>query len=221
MSNKPPKPRADTADLSEIANDLHLHASDREVCILGVSLLDAALKLALKAKFIVMPAAQEKDVFRSIGNFHTKIQLATALDILSGPALEDIDIIREIRNDFAHDLMIHTLDHPIIAPQCMKLRVPAMTLNRAQGQALGLEMEDIPADERRFLHRKNGTTISVAEDYMLNVDLNWACLAWIPRPKAEMTDPRTTFIEAVQVLFFVLMMKARPVFSRPVQLPGG
>ncbi|MDR6626273.1 hypothetical protein [Caulobacter segnis] len=209
-----PKPRPDTADLSEIANDLHLHKSDRELCILAVSLLDSALTLALKAQFVVMTPKQEKELFRSISNFNTKIRLASALGILLGPALADIDVIREIRNDFAHDLMIHALDHPAVAPQCMALVVPKMTLVASQGQKLGLTMEDLAADEPRYLHRKNGTTISLAEDYMINVDPEWRCAAWIPRPKAEMTDPRTTFIEAVHVLFFLLMVKAGPLFSR-------
>lgn len=219
MATRNPKPRPDTADLSEIANDLHVHASDREVCILAVSLLESALTLALKAKFVAMTPAQEKDVFRSLSNFNTKIRLAAALDVLAGAALDDIDVIRDIRNDFAHGLMIHNLADPIIAPQCLGLKLPAMMLDEAQRAVLGLQTQDMAEDEPRYLHRKSGTTVDLSGDYMIIVDPNYACAAWVPRPKAEMVHPRTAFIEAVHVLFYLLMVKASPYLSRPVSPP--
>ena len=79
--------------------------SDRACALILAANLDNRLKDVLSAFFVVMSENQEKEIFSGNGalsTFSSKIKLAYALGFLANDERHDLDIIRKVRNDFAH-----------------------------------------------------------------------------------------------------------------------
>jgi hypothetical protein len=102
--------------------------SDRAAAVLGASLLDARLEDVFRTNL-----ATNHDLLlgRSgpLSTFSSRINLAFALRWIDADTSHDLDIIRDIRNDFAHHL-----DHELsfatesIAARCCNLRSSAALL---------------------------------------------------------------------------------------------
>ena len=84
------------------------HESDRGLILISSSFLDEALELLLRAKFKFINNKPKKLIdsfFNSDGplsTFNHKIKMAYAMDIISKWEYQDLEIIRKIRNAFAH-----------------------------------------------------------------------------------------------------------------------
>jgi DNA-binding MltR family transcriptional regulator len=96
--------------------------SERACAILGGALLDARLEHLFRRKL----RCSHDELLEGtgpIGTFSARIRLARALDWISEDARFDLDIIRKIRNDFAH-----SFDHSLsfndqsITDRCASLR---------------------------------------------------------------------------------------------------
>lgn len=55
------------------------------------------------------------------GTFYNKIELANALGIISNREYEDLKVIKEVRNRFAHSMLIEDFDDDIVKCRCKKL----------------------------------------------------------------------------------------------------
>jgi hypothetical protein len=96
--------------------------SDRAAAVLGGSLLDARLKDLFRIRLC---ADQDRLLGRygPLSTFSSRISLALALRWIDEDTAHDLDVIRDIRNDFAHHL-----DHELsfstqsIADRCESLR---------------------------------------------------------------------------------------------------
>jgi len=84
------------------------HGGDRAAAIVAASLVEAHLTTAMKATL----HRNEKivnELFRNsgpLGNFSTKIDLAFLIGMFSAECHKELNIIRTVRNLFAHDLRI-------------------------------------------------------------------------------------------------------------------
>lgn len=95
---------------------------------LGIALptiLENRLTEALK---IVMrrDATIEKDLFRgpgALGSFAVKIQLAYMLGLIAKDTYRDLDILRKVRNDFAHNVKVKTFDDQRISNRIKSMHV--------------------------------------------------------------------------------------------------
>jgi len=79
------------------------------------------LKLAMRRD-----TAIAKDLFRAsgaLGSFGIKIQLAYMLGLITKDTYRDLDILRKIRNDFAHNVGIKTFDDPQISSRIKSMHV--------------------------------------------------------------------------------------------------
>jgi len=81
--------------------------SDRACVILAVAMLDQALEALLKARLV--PTSSSKDgllegAYAPISTFSARIDLAHRIGLISTKFCRDLHIIRDIRNDFAHDI---------------------------------------------------------------------------------------------------------------------
>lgn len=82
--------------------------SDRAAAVLGPALLDHLLEVMFKVR-LRQDTKPEVFEFRGpLGDFAGKIEMALALDWIDGATRDDLNVIRKIRNDFAHDVD-HTL----------------------------------------------------------------------------------------------------------------
>lgn len=94
-------------NMHAIMADLHT-TSDRAAAVIGGSLVDVALTEALE-RLLHRNAKLTKKSFGpsgALGTFSAKIDLGYLTGLYGMKALRELHIIREIRNDFAHDLTI-------------------------------------------------------------------------------------------------------------------
>lgn len=95
-------------NLRSFSEQLFFHESDRGAVLVGVAFLDEALTELLKACFVTDHSVQEQSVqslFKVNGplvSFWAKTNFANALGILSPHLFSDLEIIRKLRNRFAH-----------------------------------------------------------------------------------------------------------------------
>lgn len=84
--------------------------------------IDQSLETALLTKFVLLEADDQYEVFRSeaatLRDFYAKIQIAYASGIIGKSACSDLNLIRKIRNTFAHSHIDLSFDTPEIADAC-------------------------------------------------------------------------------------------------------
>ena len=124
--------------------------SDRACAVLGAALLDARLESLYRRR---LDCFQEELLSGNgpLGTFSARIRLARALTWIDSDVQSDLDVIRSIRNDFAH-----SLDHELsfadqsIADRCRNLKV-AQILIDANEYAASIPHPNFSADIIRAL----------------------------------------------------------------------
>jgi hypothetical protein len=81
--------------------------SDRASVILASAMIEKSLEMVIKAKLI--PSLSKRDElfdtpYAPLRNFKAIIELAYRIGLISSNLYRDLNIIRDIRNDFAHDI---------------------------------------------------------------------------------------------------------------------
>lgn len=108
-------------DLNDFSERLNSE-SDRACAVLGAALLDAKLAQLFGRKLRCFHTELLGST-RPIGTFSARIRLARALDWISEDAKSDLDVVRGIRNDFAH-----SFDHNLsfsdqsVSDRCFNLK---------------------------------------------------------------------------------------------------
>lgn len=99
--------------------------SDRACALLGAAFLDEQLRAILEA-FCVDDRRAMIKLFEGgtapLGTFSSRISAAYALGFLARTERRDLDLVRGIRNKFAHQLHGLTFESEEIKSQCMKMR---------------------------------------------------------------------------------------------------
>jgi mannitol operon repressor len=119
----------------DLMRDDHLHAligtsllnrgeinSDPAVALICGAVFDEALKDLILA-FLIESSISPKLVNHRgpLATFDAKIRMAYTLGLVDKDEFHDLDLIREIRNEFAHKLERH-FEEPVIARKCRALR---------------------------------------------------------------------------------------------------
>ncbi len=106
-------------------NEVFRHESDRAVGVLAPAYLDALLEDLLRDFFIEGKSA---DVLLRpdgpLGTFSSKIDAAHALGFINDDTQRDLNLIRKIRNDFAHQVDLHSFEDDPIKNRCAELGTP-------------------------------------------------------------------------------------------------
>jgi DNA-binding MltR family transcriptional regulator len=113
-------------DMAVLA-EINRGASDRALGIIAGSLVEIHLTKLLKQAFITetkvgSKQTAEEEMFRSsgpLGVFSNKINITYLMGLISAELYRDLNIMREIRNRFAHRTEIGSFDHPEISSRCM------------------------------------------------------------------------------------------------------
>lgn len=128
--------------LADAISDM-LTGSDRAVAILGAALVDAQLRASLLKKFdgkaYVETALGGREFLAS---FSARITVTRMLGLFSDRLANDLNIIRKIRNDFAHEPIALSFATPTIADRCKNLTVPDLNI---------VPLGEQPSDERSFI----------------------------------------------------------------------
>ncbi|MGU2417856.1 hypothetical protein [Burkholderia cenocepacia] len=90
-----------------------LRESERAAVILAAAQLDVELEGAIKQVLVPHPGGNDPlfDADRALGTFSAKILMAHRLGIISLEFEHALQIIRKIRNDFAHQIDTSSLAH--------------------------------------------------------------------------------------------------------------
>jgi DNA-binding MltR family transcriptional regulator len=111
--------------------EINRGASDRALGIIAASLVEIHLTKLIKQSFIpeVKTGSQEtvqERMFQSsgpLGAFSTKIRLAYLMCLISEEFVKNLEIMREIRNRFAHHTEIGSFDLPEISSRCFNFTI--------------------------------------------------------------------------------------------------
>jgi DNA-binding MltR family transcriptional regulator len=79
--------------------------SDRGLALAGAAMLDDALEVLLKARLLDKPKAVTSIIGldRPLGTFSSRIKVTYLLGLLEETEFRDLELIRKIRNDCAHN----------------------------------------------------------------------------------------------------------------------
>ena len=109
---------------------------DRAVVLVSATVIEQGLEAALLERFPGLGTDEERLIFEDDGaplrDFGSKIRLSYALGIIGPKAKADLDLIRQIRNTFAHSRAELTFDVPQVAAACALL-----TLNERWPNMMG------------------------------------------------------------------------------------
>ena len=115
------------SDVEELEQEFYAD-SDRAVGILQASAVEVQLEAALKGE---MKATISKDVLSDIfafngplGTFSSKILIGHGLGLFGKKTFHDLELIRELRNAFAHCGKPMKFATPVIANMCKHLLIP-------------------------------------------------------------------------------------------------
>ncbi|MGA3302097.1 MAG: MltR family transcriptional regulator [Methylovirgula sp.] len=99
---------------------------DYEAALLSASLLEYMLMQAIRTKFISLGKDALESIFETeggpISTFSAKIKIAYALGIMTAPTKSQIELIKSIRNHFAHHKDKCSFDEASIKSECAKLK---------------------------------------------------------------------------------------------------
>ena len=97
--------------------------SDRGATLVAAAALDDRLLGVLRAFFTDSKASKEllEGYSAPLGTFASRASAASALGLIQKNELNEITIIRKIRNEFGHDWETMSFDTPEVAKYCRKL----------------------------------------------------------------------------------------------------
>jgi hypothetical protein len=102
--------------------------SDYAVAIIGSSIVERALEVALLSRFVPLNKDEVDRLFSydtngPLANFGARSRMGVALGLFGGATFEDLEKIRNIRNLFAHATTLHKFSDQAIAEVCRGFRV--------------------------------------------------------------------------------------------------
>jgi Mannitol repressor len=102
------------------------HYSDRAVAVIGSTLLDNALKVAIQTRFINLKLADVAQIFDGLSggplsSLSAKVKIAFALGIVNETRRDDLNRIRAVRNTFAHSIVPISFRTHAVVQECKKL----------------------------------------------------------------------------------------------------
>lgn len=124
--------------IAEMDREFH-NSPDRVIAVVGAAYLDAMLDRLLRESFI----DAEKEVDRllrpegAIGANGTRYQLAYCLGLITHDQRDDLKLIAQIRNRFAHDFKITSFDEEPMRGYCSSLKQPSLLVDLAKKQFQG------------------------------------------------------------------------------------
>jgi hypothetical protein len=112
-------------ELTVLFNEMQ-HANDRVAAISCAAWLDDMLSAAISVKFIRLGVDWKERVFDSavapLSSLHAKITIGYAMGLYGPLARADLDIIRSVRNKFAHRANPISFNDQNISKKCLTLR---------------------------------------------------------------------------------------------------
>jgi hypothetical protein len=124
------KQMASADELEELVSWID-KADARASALVLAAWLDGLLERAIRMNFVDMGEEKFNALFRDdsapLQSFSSKIKMAHALGIFDDNLKRQVDILRKIRNFFAHAIKTVDFEAPIVAQECLKLDLQKVT----------------------------------------------------------------------------------------------
>jgi hypothetical protein len=105
-----------------------LGESHRSSALMASAFVEHALLDLIMVKLITLSEKDENDLFFGpgsiLGTFAARIDIAYAMGLIHDENRSDLNIIRNVRNAFAHSIKDIDFHHPLIKKECRKFRHP-------------------------------------------------------------------------------------------------
>jgi hypothetical protein len=113
------------SDAARFAREIRKEKNAGSAAFLVCAFLDNSLKIAIYTALPNKVAAEKLfEDWGPLDNFSAKIATGHALGLYGNQTRRNLDILREIRNLFAHDVTLLTFATPEIAQACQELEIP-------------------------------------------------------------------------------------------------
>jgi hypothetical protein len=114
--------------LVEVFGEIH-DKNDRAAALAAGSFLEDQLSFALNARFIPLSETRKDALYKRpdapLRTFSAKIELGFALALYGEATRIDLEHIRKIRNEYAHNAAKRSFDTPKISERCDALSTPS------------------------------------------------------------------------------------------------
>jgi hypothetical protein len=150
--------------VNEIAADRY-----RGTIIIGASWIDDKLGTLL-AKVILSDPSKAEELFgpeRELGTFGSKIKLSQLMGLLDADFISALQIIRRLRNDFAHSFVSHDIEKPPHSDQIDQLRSLVLRPDAYALQRIIQRSEKLLGVRRWFVFATSSTWICNALDNII------------------------------------------------------
>ena len=131
LSRKFPAP----PEIERIMNDLGSE-KDISIAIVASAIAEASLEKLITQKFKTKSSALIGQIFKTSGplaDFHAKILIANAFQIITSNMAEELHSIKTIRNTFAHAKVPISFDHELVAREVNALKMLSAIRERRKG----------------------------------------------------------------------------------------
>lgn len=158
--------------------------SPRAVILLSATLVELALETALK--YILRPGKETEALFdfeAPLGTFSGKIKLSYAIKLFGNKTLHDFELIRHLRNGFAHSRHPLTFDTPQVASLCKHFLLPD---------------EDTP-----LFHTRGPFSSKIPSAYLAR--------ATKAEDAQDLSHPRTRYVATCNMMAVTLITFGKPV----------
>jgi hypothetical protein len=133
MTKRAPQ-QLDVAAYSAFVTRFH-EETDRAAAVLAGGYLDAFMEAALRS--VLVAGARLDALFDAQGalrSFGSKISLAAALGLVTEDLARDMDLVRKVRNHFAHHIWEASFDGAPVRDWCKAIGVVDSAVNRDTGE---------------------------------------------------------------------------------------
>jgi len=117
--------------------------SDRGVVLISASFLEEALEALLRARFSIRhPKSKSStnplfDTFGPLHSFSGKVKICYAMDLIGKWMYRDLEIVRNLRNDFAHSVGAARFDLPESVQLTKRLKAADLAVTTITKEAAG------------------------------------------------------------------------------------
>ncbi|MFL6690150.1 MAG: hypothetical protein ACJ8IR_08220 [Alphaproteobacteria bacterium] len=111
----------DDDELDLVTKEASNSTSDRAMALMNASLVDAALQTLIKGHLVPMSKEELASLFERDGplsSFSKLIRVSFAFGMINDEMKRNLNIVRELRNTFAHSRIFITFETPAIATAC-------------------------------------------------------------------------------------------------------
>jgi DNA-binding MltR family transcriptional regulator len=139
------KSKSEAITLEQLAADRQTflnNESDLGCVVIGAAFVDDLLVSLLKTKFIPNSDVVNKVLDGSLGNFSARADIAYCLGLIPKHEYQDIILIGEIRNLFAHSRLELNFNDKEIQEKCQRLKTQSKTLVLPDNQVYKLTNKD-------------------------------------------------------------------------------